>query len=282
MKDAAEPAVRTVERWLEGFLALLPALGLALIVFVLILGAALVARYILISVFRRSSHGELGVLLGGFVRWALILFGLLVVATIVFPSVKPADLLATLGIGSVAIGFAFKDILQNWLSGLLILYRQPFKTGDQIVSGAFEGTVQRIEARATLIRTYDGQLVVIPNSDIYTRAVTVRTAFPRRRTECEVGIGYGDDIAAACSLIVETLLNVEGVENDPTPEAFAWTLKGSSINIKLRWWSDPTQMSVVRTQGRVVAAVKKALSEAGIDLPFPTRGLGRKETPGWG
>lgn len=84
--------------------------------------------------------------------------------------------------------------------------------------------MQRIEARATLIRTYDGQLVVVPNSDIYTGAVTVRTAFPRRRTECEVGIGYGDDITAACNLIVETLLSVEGVENDPTPEAFAWTL----------------------------------------------------------
>ena len=213
----------------------------------------------------------MGVLLGGFVKWALILFGLLVVATIVFPSVKPADLLATLGIGSVAIGFAFKDILQNWLSGLLILYRQPFKTGDQIVSGGFEGTVQRIEARATLIRTYDGQLVVIPNSDIYTRAVTVRTAFPRRRTECEVGIGYGDDIAAACDLIVETLLDVEGVESHPTPEAFAWTLAGSSVNIKVRWWSDPTQISVVRTQGRVIAAIKNALSAAGIDLPYPTR-----------
>jgi small-conductance mechanosensitive channel len=235
------------------------------------LGAALAAKYTLISVFRRSSRRELGVLLGGFVKWALILFGLLVVATIVFPSVKPADLLATLGIGSVAIGFAFKDILQNWLSGLLILYRQPFKTGDQIVSGGFEGTVQRIEARATLIRTYDGQLVVIPNSDIYTRAVTVRTAFPRRRTECEVGIGYGDDIAAACDLIVETLLDVEGVEGDPTPEAFAWMLAGSSVNIKVRWWSDPMQISVVRTQGRVIAAIKNALSAAGIDLPFPTR-----------
>src|SRR5690242_13054378 len=83
----------------------------------------------------------------GFFWWAIILFGLLVIAAIVFPSVKPADVLATLGIGSVAIGFAFKDILQNWLSGLLILYRQPFCQGDQIVSGSFEGTVEAIEAR---------------------------------------------------------------------------------------------------------------------------------------
>ena len=103
--------------------------------------------------------------------------------------------------------------------------------------------------------------------------MTVRTAFPRRR-ECEVGIGHGDDITAACNLIVETLLNVEGVENDPTPEAFAWTLAGSSVNIKLRWWSDPTQISMVRTQSRFIAAIKKALSEAGIDLSLERGGMG--------
>ena len=171
IKDAAEPAVRTVERWLEGFLALLPTLGVALIVFALMLGAALAAIYTLISVFRRSSRGELGVLLGGFVKWALILFDCWWWRPMCFrPSNLPTSL-ATLGIGSVAIGFAFKDILQNWLSGLLILYRQPFKTGDRIVSGGFEGTVQRIEARAALIRTYDDpeQRHLHPGSDLQHR-----------------------------------------------------------------------------------------------------------------
>ena len=188
-----------------------------------------------------------------------------------FPSVKPADVLATLGIGSVAIGFAFKDILQNWLSGLLILYRQPFRSGDQIKSGEFEGTVERIEARATLIKTYDGQRVVIPNSDIYTRAVMVRTAFPERRSEYDVGIGYGDDVEEACRVILDAMRQVEGVESDPAPEAFAWALDASSVNIKVRWWSDSQRASVVHVQGRVLSAVKRALSEAGIDLPFPTR-----------
>jgi small-conductance mechanosensitive channel len=159
---------------------------------------------------------------------------LLVVATIIFPSVKPADALATLGIGSVAIGFAFKDILQNWLSGLLLLYRQPFQIGDQIKSGDFEGTVERIEARATLIETYDGQRVVIPNSDIYTRAVTVRTAFPKRRAEYDVGVGYGDDLDKACSLIREAVRGIEGVESEPAPEAFPWVLDASEVLSVLR------------------------------------------------
>jgi small-conductance mechanosensitive channel len=189
-------------------------------------------------VFRHRRREDLGELLGGFVRWSLILFGCLVVATIIFPSISPANLLSTLGIGSIAIGFAFKDILQNWVSGLLILYREPFRQGDQIVSGSFEGTVEHVEARATILRTYDGQRVVIPNSDIYTRAVTVRTAFPVRRTDYEVGIGYADDIDTACRVMLEAVRGIDGVKQDPAPDAIPWALDASTVNIKLRWWTD--------------------------------------------
>jgi small conductance mechanosensitive channel len=271
MNNAVEPTIRKVEGYIEGFFWVLPNLALALVVFLLFWGGATLAKRAVIGVAQRRDRSNLGTLLGGFVKWAVIVLGLLVVATIVFPSVKPADVLATLGIGSVAIGFAFKDILQNWLSGLLILYRQPFRTGDQIKSGEFEGTVERVEARATLIKTYDGQRVVIPNADIYTRAVTVRTAFPKRRSEYDVGIGYGDDVEEACRVIVEAMGKVEGVEREPAPEAFAWALDASSVNIKVRWWSDSHRANVVHVQGRAIAAIKDALSEAGIDLPFPTR-----------
>jgi small-conductance mechanosensitive channel len=269
--DAAEPAIDKIEGFIEGFFWILPNLGIALVVFLLFVLMAWGARRTVMHVLQRRSRGDLGLLLGGFVKWGLIVLGLLVVATIVFPSVKPADILATLGIGSVAIGFAFKDILQNWLSGLLILYRQPFRRGDQIKSGDFEGTVEHIEARATLIRTYDGQRVVIPNADIYTRAVTVRTAFPQRRSEYDVGIGYGDDVERACREILSVLTHVEGVAQDPAPEAIPWELDASTVNLKVRWWSDSKRTDVVHTRGRVIAAVKRALSEAGIDLPFPTR-----------
>lgn len=271
MNDAVEPTIRKIEGYIEGFFWILPNLGLALLVFLVFLGGAWAAKRAVAGVARRRDRGDLGDLLSGFVKWVVIVLGLLVVATIVFPSVKPADVLATLGIGSVAIGFAFKDILQNWLSGLLILYRQPFRRGDQIKSGEFEGTVEHIEARATLIRTYDGQRVVIPNADIYTRAVTVRTAFDARRSEYDVGIGYGDDIGEACRVILDAMRQVEGVERDPAPEAIPWALDASTVNVKVRWWSKPQRAEVVHAQGRVIAAVKDALAAAGIDLPFPTR-----------
>ncbi|MDC7785055.1 mechanosensitive ion channel family protein [Rhodoplanes sp. TEM] len=270
MNQSIDPAVQVVEGYIEGFVAVVPRLGIAALVFLVFMLAAAGAAHAVRSVLQRRDRSDLGRLLGSFVRWAVLLFGFLVFATIVFPSIKPADLLSTLGIGSVAIGFAFKDVLQNWLSGLLILYRRPFRPGDQIVSGAFEGTVERIEARATLIRTYDGELVVIPNSDIYTRAVTVRTAFPRRRSEYDVGIGYGDDVERACAVILAALKDVPEIEPDPPAEAIPWALDGSAVIVKVMWWSDPRRLAVVRTRGRVVAAIKRALSEAAIDLPFPT------------
>ena len=270
MNDAIDPIAGKLSDLGNGFIDILPKLGIALIVFLLFVLAAWGARSAIENVLNRRERNDLGSLLGGFVKWSLLLFGVLVVATIIFPSIKPADLLASLGVGSVAIGFAFKDILQNWVSGLLILYRQPFRQGDQIVSGAYEGTVESIQARATQIRTYDGQRVVIPNSDIYTGVVTVRTAFEQRRSQYDIGIGYGDDIEKACELIVEALQEIDGVGSDPAPEAIPWDLAGSSVNIRARWWTASERKAVVHIRGRVILSVKRKLSRAGIDLPFPT------------
>lgn len=271
MNDAVDPTLNKIESWVQGFFWILPNLGIALVVFLLFLAGSWALRRMVVSLLLRRKRDDLAMLLGGFARWSLIVFGLLVVATIIFPSVNPANIISALGIGSVAIGFAFKDILQNWLSGLLILYRRPFRRGDQIQSGEFEGTVERVEARATIIRTYDGQSVIIPNSDIYTRAMTVRTAFPKRRSEYEVGIGYGDDVERACDIILKALSGIKEIEKDPAPEAIPWALDGSTVNIKVRWWTESHRASVVTAKGRIIPAIKKALTEAGIDLPFPTQ-----------
>ena len=112
---------------------------------------------------------------------------------------------------------------------------------------------------------------MIPNSDIYTRAVTVRTAFPHSRSEYDVGVGYGDDVERACQVIRQSLGRVPGVEGDPAPEAIPWELAGSSVNIRVRWWCKSARADIVRTRGAVIAAIKSDLGGAGIDLPFPTR-----------
>lgn len=271
MDDDSQFTVAKVESFIEGFFWMLPNLGIALLVFVGFFFAAWAARASIARVFRRRRRENLGELLAGSARWGILFLGALVAATIVFPSISPANLLSTLGIGSIAIGFAFKDILQNWIAGLLILLRQPFRRGDQIKSGEFEGTVEHVEARATLIRTYDGQRVVIPNSDIYTRALIVRTAYPKRRTEYEVGIAYEDDIDAARQAILAALEQVEGIEKDPVPDVLPWSLESSQVNLKVRWWTASKRSTVVAVRARVIEAVKKALDAASIEIPYPKR-----------
>ena len=134
---------------------------------------------------RRAGRYDLAHMLSSFAFWVTLFVGFLVVITVLLPSMRPVDIFASLGIGSVALGFAFKDILQNWIAGFFILIRRPFHRGDQIKIGDIEGTVQAVETRATLVKTYSGRLVIIPNSDIYTRSVTVNTAYEHRRNEIE-------------------------------------------------------------------------------------------------
>ncbi|PSC07031.1 mechanosensitive ion channel family protein [Alsobacter soli] len=260
-----------IEELIKGFFWLLPNFALALGVAVVFWLVAWGVRAVVRRVFKRRGRDNLGELLAEFARWGVVLLGVLVISAIVFPSIKPADLLSTLGVGSIAIGFAFKDILQNWMAGLLILWRQPFRRGDQIIVGKYEGTVEHIEARATLIKTYDGRRVVIPNNDVYATSVIVNTAFPKRRSQIEIGIGYGDDLEKAREVILSTIKGVKGVEAEPPPEALAWELGASSVNLRIRWWTKSIRTDVVHTMARVVEALRNALTEAKIDLPFPTQ-----------
>lgn len=159
---------------------------------------------------RRRKHHNVGLVLGRLAEGGLMLAGVLVALVIAVPSFQPAQLIQLLGISGVAIGFAFRDILQNFLAGILILLTEPFRIGDQIVVGSYEGTVEEIETRATFIRTYDGRRVVIPNSNLFTESVTVNTAFEQRRLQYDIGIGYGDDIGHVRNLILETLGGTAG------------------------------------------------------------------------
>ena len=112
---------------------------------------------------------------------------------------------------------------------------------------------------------------MIPNSDIYTQPVTVNTAYPNVRSSYDVGIGYGDDIEAARGVILDSLDGLEGIVHDPAPEVIPWDLSGSSVNLRVRWWTESPRIKVVLARGRVIAAVRDALTRAQIDMPYPTQ-----------
>ena len=189
---------------------------------------------------------------------------------IALPSFEPGQLVQLLGISSVAIGFAFRDILQNFLAGILILLTEPFRIGDQIIVGKFEGTVDNIETRATFMRTYDGRRIVIPNSTLFTESVIVNTAFETRRLQHDIGIGYGDDIGHATDVILETLSAVPNVAKEPAPEVLVIDFAASSVLLRVRWWIKPSRRSdAVASTHQVLLTLKNAISDAGIGPALP-------------
>ena len=265
-------AWQQVQDMVSSLVQALPQITLALVVFGLFY---FVANWVKAGVKRLAQAAELApgaeMVLGRLTRWLVVTIGLLIGLTIAIDSFEPGQLIQLLGIGSVAIGFAFHDILQNFLAGILLLLTEPFKIGDQIIVNEFEGTVENVETRATTIKTYDGRRVVIPNANLFTESVIVNTAFPVRRTEYRVGIGYGDDIAEAMRLMLEVIRRVDGVLEDPAPDVLVAELGDFSVNIRARWWSDSVRSNVLRIQSDVVTGIKETLLAHGIDLPFPTQ-----------
>ncbi|MCL6752065.1 mechanosensitive ion channel family protein [Nostoc sp. CCCryo 231-06] len=262
-----------VQSMINGFIVLLPNIVLGLIVFIFFLFIASRIKVLVKRLTRnRRSARNLGLVLGRLAQGLTILIGLFIALSIVIPTFRAGDLVQLLGISGVAIGFAFRDILQNFLAGILILLTEPFQIDDQIVFKGFEGTVENIETRATTIRTYDGRRIVIPNSELFTNSVTVNTAFDNRRLEYDVGIGYGDDIDLAKQLMLDAMLSVDQVLKDPAPDVLAMELAGSTVNIRVRWWVHPPRRADnLISRDKVITAIKKKLVANGIDLPFPTQ-----------
>ncbi|AZI44523.1 mechanosensitive ion channel family protein (plasmid) [Deinococcus psychrotolerans] len=257
----------------QSVLLIIPNLLIGVVLFLVFMFIARLVRNAVVSVAERAGQPRgIALVFSRIASWVVLGIGLLVALTIIFPALTAASLFGALGVSGVAIGFAFKDIFQNLLAGILILITRPFRIGDQIVTGGSEGTVEDIQVRATLLRTYDNRLVVVPNSDLYTNRVTVNTAYDNRRLSVSVGIGYGDDIAQAKKLILDTIGKIDDVLKDPAPSVLVDSLGDYSVNLNIRFWVDPPKRGeVVEAQDQVLEQLKSVLIAAGIDLPMPTQ-----------
>lgn len=256
---------------LQQMISRIPYLIVASLVFVIFWVLSIFFKKAVTRILGSRKHHQNLVTVFRRVGSALILFlGFMVAMIIAVPSFTPGKLIGALGIGSVAIGFAFKDIFQNLLSGILLLLSEPFRIGDQIISGNFEGTVEDIQIRATTIRTYDGRKVVIPNSQLYTSTMTVNTAYSQRRLEFDVGIGYENNIIDAQRVILSVLKAAPTVSKLAEPSVIATALADSSVVLRVRWFiDDGTQTNRVASINEVIILVKEALEEANISIPFP-------------
>lgn len=254
--------------------ALIPALLIALVVLGITWYAANVVRRLTMSAGRRIVKNQslrmLMVQTAYVAAWSV---GILVACVLAFPGLALGDIIGLLGLSSVAIGFAFQDIFKNFLAGILLLLQEPFKLGDQIIVEGYEGTVEEIAIRSTQIRTYQGERVVIPNASVFTNAVQVRTAFSYRRTDLEIGVDYNTPLPKAVDTLMDAVSQVPGVLSKPEPEIDVLGFGESSIDMMVRYWTEPERPSVRRTQTKVAIALKAACDRANINIPYPIRTL---------
>ena len=197
--------------------------------------------------------------------------GILLACVLAFPSFELADIIATLGVGSVAIGFAFQDIFKNFLAGIILLVEEPFRIGDEIVIGDYEGKVENISIRTTKIRTYSGERVLLPNSNVFTDAVKVATAYSSRRTDLAVGVDYNTPLSKAMTILEKTIASISGVLEDPRPETEIVNFNDSSIDFIVRYWTAPQKKQLRNVQTRAMIEIKQALDKAEIGIPYPIR-----------
>lgn len=178
---------------------------------------------------------------------------------------------AAVGLIGLGISFALREMIANFISGVMILLHRPFKIGDQIEAEGEQGTVDDIRIRATDVKTFDGRKVMIPNSKLYNDTVINNTAYENRRFDVVVGIGYDEDIQEAKTLAGEALNESETIEEDPAPQVVVEELGDSSVGIKLRGWTSSRRAGIVKASSEVTQKVKEKYDENGIDIPYPIR-----------
>jgi small-conductance mechanosensitive channel len=212
--------------------------------------------------------------------YAIWVLGLLVAVDAL--GFQPQTVVTGLGLTGLALGFALKDIISNFVSGLLILALRPFELGDQIVVGETEGAVERIRLRATDIRTYDGRLVLVPNAELFTSRVTNNTASPVRRAVVPLFLGYDSDLPKAVDAVREATAATSGVLADPPVSVRVAELGPDDLVLEARFWTDSRRSDFTATQAAVRTGIVAAFKAAGIGLPDPdVRVLAPRQAESW-
>jgi small conductance mechanosensitive channel len=266
--EPAEPL--TLERLADSFRQFagqlvdwLPRLLAALLFLVVtVLVARAVRRWVGRALRRTSTEPHLELLLAKLVTFAVYTAG--VVVALSFAGVNLSVLVGSLGLVTVALGFALQDIVSNFAAGIVLLLEHPFTRGDYIATNGAEGTVEDIRVRATQLRSPDGQRVLVPNKQLFSNVLTNASATMRRRVEVVLELPYGQDAAKARELLLAAANGVDGVSDDPPPRLLTEDLGESALSLRLWFWVDPRAADPVRVRSAVLEATEAALREASL------------------
>ena len=232
---------------------------------------AVVLRRLLVRAIDREGSRHVGRIVGRFLSVVVVAVGGLYALDLL--GVRIGPLIGALGVGGIAIAFAAQDVLQNFIAGVLLQVRHPFRVGEQISSRDFEGVVEDVNLRTTVLTTYDGLIVYLPNAEVLKHPIVNYTRTPLSRTSLTVGLAYDTDLPQAREVLSEACRGAAGVEASPPPEVWVEQFGESSIDIAVRYWHAADIASRWRVRSAVAIALKAGLDRAGMTIPFPQRML---------
>lgn len=266
-------AYSSVNNLAESAVYLLPkiAAGLIVLIFFWLLSKGFK------KIFRATSErtkldNRLQILFSRLIGIGILVLGVFTALTIIVPTFGFGDLIAGLGFTSFIVGFAAKDILNNLFSGVLILWKEPFKIGDYIFVKDKQGKVEYIGVRATSLKMDDGERILMPNGEMYSQPLVIRGAGAARRMKLKISIGYDAEIEQAKSKIVAALSDVKGVVNDPKPSVYVTDLASEGVDLSIYFWINTNENSPLAVFDRVATGIKKILSKSDIEL-YPTSSI---------
>lgn len=231
------------------------------------LGVAFVVRLLVRTLLRWRGRGTSAVrVFGRIAGWLVALLAVGVAFTVVFPSIRPVDLIGGIGVVSIAAGIAFQTVLGNMFAGIVILARDRFNVGDQVHVGEVRGTVEEIGLSSTVVRAFDGQQVLIPNSTVHSEMVTVQTGYERVRTTVTLDVDLVADHEQARVVAVEAMLAVPQVLPDPAPQALATEVTNGAVTTEMRFWSGARQLETREARDAVIRSVLRAFTAEGVLL----------------
>lgn len=218
---------------------------------------------------RVAPNSFMAGLIASAIRFVFSVGALVIALDMIGASALLGAVLGGAGLIGIALGFAMRDTIENYVASLMLSVRQPFRPNDHVVIDSHEGRVIRLTTRATILMTLDGNHLRIPNAAVFKAVILNYTRNPQRRFDFELGIDADDDPTAARHLGVDVLRGMDFVLDDPEPQARVEEVGDSNIVIRFLGWIDQTQTDWFKARSRAIPAVKKALEDAGFALPEP-------------
>lgn len=261
--------------WIEGLVGALPNFFAALLVLIMFWIVARIARRIVDRVMRRvSDHPAVADLITTIVYLAILATGTFLALGVLQLDKTVTSLLAGAGILGLAVGFAFQSTAENFVAGAIMAFRRPFRIGDIIETADHTGTVEQLAMRATVLRTFDGRQVLIPNGKVFNNPIVNHTDRLLRRVDIDIGVTYDADLARVQRVTADALTEVAGRQADLPAEAFFTGFGDSSIKLVARFWiSFRRQTDYFAARSEAIMRIKAAYDANSITIPFPIRTL---------